>query len=90
MLHIYQPSESASESAEIQAIMPQGTVLQANEEIRQQTGELLFGVSVDNDKDLVWGNIDPENVPAIRDVIEAHGGTLRGSDDYSHSQQRAA
>tara|TARA_Y100000310_G_C20306179_1_gene634055 strand:+ start:201 stop:491 length:291 start_codon:yes stop_codon:yes gene_type:complete len=81
MLTVFPPPESESipETVEVQAMMPRGVMLEVNEAIRAQTGELLFGMTSDNDLDFVWGNINPENVSAVCAAIEQHGGILRGS-----------
>jgi hypothetical protein len=89
MLTVFPPpkSESEAETVEVQAMMPSGAMLQVNEKIREQTGELLFGMPSDNDQEFVWGNINPENVSAVCAAIEQHGGTLRGS--YADTLQQS-
>ncbi|PIQ76387.1 hypothetical protein COU78_06035 [Candidatus Peregrinibacteria bacterium CG10_big_fil_rev_8_21_14_0_10_49_24] len=66
----------ASDVIEIRARMPAGAMLQANEEFRERTGQLLFGVSMGPQEDYVWGRIRSEHVQAVCDAIELHGGSV--------------
>lgn len=69
-----------SEIIELQARMPAGAMLQANEEFRERTGQLLFGVSLGPQEDYVWGRIHAEHVQTVQEAITKHGGTLRAKD----------
>jgi hypothetical protein len=67
------------DTVEVQARMPAGAMLQANEEFREQTGQLLFGNSLAGGEDYVWGRIDKQHIETVCAAIEKHGGEIRNA-----------
>lgn len=67
------------DTVEVQAVMPAGAMMQANEEFREQTGQLLYGNSMGGNSDYVWGRIDKQHIETVCAAIEKHGGEIRNA-----------